>query len=191
MKPLRRAAFTFARWNRNRKARFALEVVERLNVESVLLVGVSDRVGTMINMVERQIAERVTFAVASGLADNAGWDRYVVSDGRRLPFADHAFDLVYANAVIEHVGGPADQKRFLDEVDRVGRTWIVTTPNKWFPVEAHYHTLFSHWRESWSPRGTVTRLLGKKDLQALSSGAEVRGLPFVSPTLSVVGWPEP
>lgn len=192
MRALRRAALAFGRRNRDRKARFALELVDQLNVDSVLLLGVSGWPSPVMNIVEMQLAEHVPYAVASGIDQEAGgWDRFVLADGRRLPFADKAFDLVYANAVIEHVGDAADQRRFLDEVDRVGRAWIVTTPNRWFPVEAHYHTLFSHWREDWSPRGTVTRLLGIRDLQALSQGAEIRGLPVASPTLTAIGWPDP
>lgn len=56
---------------------------------------------------------------------------------KRLPFADGAFDVVFANAVIEHVGSRERQGEFLEEVSRVGRAAFVTTPNRWFPVELH------------------------------------------------------
>ncbi|CAN5678132.1 class I SAM-dependent methyltransferase [soil metagenome] len=46
----------------------------------------------------------------------------------RLPFADSSFDVVTCIEVIEHVGRE-DGLRLLDELERVGRSVIVTTPN--------------------------------------------------------------
>jgi SAM-dependent methyltransferase len=54
-----------------------------------------------------------------------------------LPFVDGAFDIVFSNAVVEHVGSRADQTQFLSEICRVGRAFFVTTPNRWFPFEHH------------------------------------------------------
>ena len=87
----------------------------------------------------------------------AGW---VAGDGRALPFRDRAFDLVFSNSVIEHVGDAASQQRFAREVARVGRAYWVQTPNRGFPVEQHLLTPFIHWLpRSWQraavPRFTV------------------------------------
>ncbi len=65
--------------------------------------------------------------------------RYVVFDGCVLPFPDKSFDLVFSNAVIEHILGDGRQERFAREVMRVGKSWFVTTPNYWFPFETHHH----------------------------------------------------
>ncbi|MCA8953346.1 MAG: class I SAM-dependent methyltransferase [Planctomycetes bacterium] len=62
-----------------------------------------------------------------------------------LPFADQAFDLVYSNAVIEHVGDFEAQKRMADEVRRVGKRWFITTPNRWFPFEFHVRMPLISW----------------------------------------------
>jgi SAM-dependent methyltransferase len=67
---------------------------------------------------------------------------YAVFDGCRLPFADKSFDLVFSNAVIEHIIGEEGQRQFAGEVMRVGKSWFVTTPNYWFPFESHYHLPF-------------------------------------------------
>ena len=64
---------------------------------------------------------------------------YAVFDGCQLPFADRSFDLVFSNAVIEHILGEGRQRRFAEEVMRVGKSWFVTTPNYWYPFESHYH----------------------------------------------------
>jgi hypothetical protein len=58
-------------------------------------------------------------------------------DADRLPFDDGAFDVVFCSAVIEHVGHREDQRDFLAELLRVGRSAFVTTPNRWYPVETH------------------------------------------------------
>lgn len=60
-----------------------------------------------------------------------------VKPHERLPFGDGAFDIVFSNAVIEHVGSRSDQAAFARELCRVGRAFFITTPNRWFPVEHH------------------------------------------------------
>src|SRR5271170_4260251 len=66
----------------------------------------------------------------------SGFD-LVFASGCALPFADRSFDIVFSNSVIEHVGDPTEQRRFADEIRRVGRGYFVQTPNRWFPVEPH------------------------------------------------------
>jgi len=60
----------------------------------------------------------------------------VVADGCKLPFADKSFDIVFSNAVIEHLT-PEGQRLMANEIARVGRSWFVTTPNFWYPIELH------------------------------------------------------
>ena len=55
----------------------------------------------------------------------------LVADGCCLPFGDKSFDIVFSNAVIEHLAAE-DQKRMAKEISRVGRSWFVTTPNFWY-----------------------------------------------------------
>ena len=69
----------------------------------------------------------------------------VQADARDLPFEDKSFDLVYSNAVIEHVGGFSDQARMAAEVRRVGKRWFLTTPNRWYPFEFHARMPFLSW----------------------------------------------
>jgi len=66
----------------------------------------------------------------------------VVGDACDLPWPDKYFDVVYCNAVIEHVGSLDKQKRMAAEIMRVGKRWFVTTPNRWYPFEFHMRLPF-------------------------------------------------
>lgn len=85
--------------------------------------------------------------------------KYIVADGKNLPFKDFSFDIAYSNSVIEHLYTKNNQVNFSDEIRRVGKQYYVQTPNKKFPVEPHYLTLFIHY---------FTRQLQKKLLRYLS-----------------------
>ncbi len=118
---------------------------------------------------------------------------WIVADARALPFKDKSFDIVYSNSLIEHLGDFNSQRFFADEVRRVGQTYHVQTPNKWFPVETHLVTLFVHWlpnriqKRLWrwlslrvllAPRESLAfmenlRLLTEKDMRRLFPDAEV------------------
>jgi SAM-dependent methyltransferase len=77
------------------------------------------------------------------------------ADALDLPFPDRSFDVVHSNAVIEHVGPAAAQRRFVAEAVRVGKAGFVSTPNRWFPVDSHTNLPFLHWL----PRGAFLAAL--------------------------------
>lgn len=68
-----------------------------------------------------------------------------VGDARSLEFPDNYFDVVYSNAVIEHVGDLEDQFKMASEVMRVGKNWFITTPNRFFPFEFHMRLPLVTW----------------------------------------------
>jgi hypothetical protein len=71
---------------------------------------------------------------------------FILGNGKSLPFDDSAFDYVFSNAVIEHVGSRDEQAKFISECYRVARKGVfIATPNRWFPVELHCHLPFVHW----------------------------------------------
>lgn len=110
-------------------------------------------------------APRVTLLNTPRAKDDLGGaDSWVAGDGRALPFRDGAFDVVFSNSVIEHVGDAESQQCFAAEVARVGRAYWVQTPNRWFPVEQHLLTPFLHWlprrwQRALMPRLNLWRLL--------------------------------
>lgn len=60
-----------------------------------------------------------------------------VADARALAWPDKYFDVVYSNAVIEHVGDLDEQRKMASKIIWVGKRWSVTTPNRWYPFEFH------------------------------------------------------
>ncbi len=106
----------------------------------------------------------------------------VQGDGRRLPFPDATFDIVFSNAVIEHVGSDRDQRVFVQEALRVGRAIFITTPHRHFPLDAHTMLPLLHWlpaavrdafyrrlgRNAWTRNNL--RLLTRRDFRLLFGG---------------------
>ena len=175
---------------RSRRRKFALfmETMAPSAETSVLDVGVDDvpfgeqaGCGTL-NFFERMYPwpDRIT---ALGLNEGERFRssfpevQYVQGNALALPFEDETFDVVFSNAVIEHVGDREQQRRFVDEVLRVARRAFITTPNRWFPIEVHTRLPLVHWlpdavahraydlvRKPWAKEN---RLLGPGGLQAL------------------------
>jgi len=142
--------------SRQQKLRLLLEELRPTAETSVLDVGADELgfgegngCGTM-NFFEEHYPwpERIT---ALGLHDGKGFRArypdipYVQGDACALPFDDGAFDIVFSNAVIEHVGRRERQRTFVSEAIRVGRRVFITTPNRRFPVEVHTRLPFVHW----------------------------------------------
>jgi ubiquinone/menaquinone biosynthesis C-methylase UbiE len=117
--------------------------------------------GTPSNWLLLSVCPQVT-VLNMPLGQQAGIEgfAFVSADALRLPFADQSFEIVFSNSVIEHVGGPEQQRQFASEIRRVGRRYWVETPNRWFPVEQHLFTPLVHWlprqwQEAWLKKWTV------------------------------------
>jgi hypothetical protein len=167
---LERLGHWYQRRNRRRKATWIIAFIETNQISSVLLVGVGGQPrNEWEGLIERAIGDSADWVVSSGLQEEGAIARpYVVANGLNLPFVDPSFDLVYSNAVVEHVGDGLAQQRFISEHQRVGRFWVATTPNRWFPVESHTRTLFLHRLPAWRERQTsFTRLLSRREFRRL------------------------
>ncbi len=68
--------------------------------------------------------------------------KFMVVDAQEMPFDDEEFDIVCCTETIEHIASP---KKMLSEIYRVlkkGGSVYLTTPNKLWPIEAHYELPF-------------------------------------------------
>lgn len=176
---VRRLVVSYSIRNRERKAAAITAFMQRQNLSTAVLVGVGGGDDPNGAIVERAVAAQGKIVAACDmLLDVQGGLPYVRGDGRALPFRAGAVDIVVSNAVVEHVGQEADQRMFVAEHCRVGRAWVMTTPNKWFPVESHTSTLFRHWSPAWRRKHVYdfTRLLSRREFRSiLPSGTEVVG----------------
>ena len=180
--------------SRRRKLRLFLDEMRPTAATTVLDVG-ADEVGFGVDGGQSGCGTHNFFEelypwprriTALGLHDGAGFRSnypeipYVSGDACALPFPDQAFDVVFSNAVIEHVGDVGRQRQFVTEALRVGRRVFITTPNRWFPIEVHTRLPLVHWL----PKPAADRaydlagkgwarenhLLGSRDLHDLFPG---------------------
>ena len=85
----------------------------------------------------------------------------VQTDGKKLPFSDGQFDIVFSNAVIEHVGDTDTQRKFIAECLRVAKRVFITTPARTFPIEVHTLIPFVHWLPA-RGRNWIYRHVGRR-----------------------------
>ena len=152
-------------WNRRRKLALFMETIQPGPETRVVDVGVGDTgfgtepgVASSHNFFEALYPwpERITAVSDVPLPNFARAFpevRCVNASGTELPFEDDAFDVAFSNAVIEHVRGRDEQRRFVAELCRVAPRVFLSTPNRWFPVETHTLLPFLHWL----PRKTADR----------------------------------
>ena len=139
----------------------------------------------------------------------------VQGDARRMDaFTDQEFDVVFSNSVIEHVGGYDQQCQMANEVKRVGKSYFIQTPNRFFPIEPHFLLPFfqflplglkiflvHHFDIGWHKRTpdkqkaaqlvNSIRLLTEKELKKLFPGANIYKEKLFGLTKSLIvyeGW---
>lgn len=122
--------------------------------------------------------------------------RWVIGSALSAPFPSGAFDVVFSNSLVEHLGSHAAQLLFAVEVERLATGYWVQTPNRWFPIEPHLICPFIHYLPRslqrplypFTPWALLTagitasmmdaqfaslRLLTKRDIRELFPGAAV------------------
>lgn len=72
--------------------------------------------------------------------DMPEWAEFDLGDACALPahIAARRYDLVFANSVIEHVGGHERRQRFADAVHQLSDAHWIQTPYRYFPIEPHW-----------------------------------------------------
>ncbi len=145
-------------FRKRRMAKFDRMVMDRAPIESVIDLGGSEAIWalskhepqvTLVNLDDRVVTSMPNVVATVGDATKTGYE-------------DDAFDLVFSNSVIEHVGEDRWEP-FAQEVRRLAPASFVQTPAHWFPFEPHTLMLFLHWL----PKNTQMRLLRNGSLWGL------------------------
>jgi len=164
--------------------------------ETILDVGVSPHFGRVTNYLELWYPhpEQITALTKDeegkfkNFRERFPKVRLVFGDGRDLDFPDNNFDIVFCNAVVEHVGNEREQRRFIHELVRVSKRAFITTPNYYFPMEVHTLIPFVHYlprkmsfwiyrklgRNFWADLNYLNPLTPKKFVSLFPSGKQVR-----------------
>jgi len=119
------------------------------------------------------------FDNSASVQENYQFEFVRIPEDGSLPFADKEFDIVFCNSVIEHVTLPKDQiglrkiyqpewakqavqrqKRFADEIRRIGKSYFVQTPHKHFPIEPHTWLPLVNWLD-YNQATAVVRLANR------------------------------
>jgi Methyltransferase domain len=134
---------------------------------------------------------------------------YVLGDGKSVPYADREFDICFSNSTIEHLFRLDEQRRFANEVRRVGHGVWLQTPARGFPFEPHWLSPLIHWlprrwqkrlgrnftvygwmlrptSEDVSQRVDELRLLTYREMQELFPDCEIRRERFLGLTKSYI-----
>ena len=125
---------------RSRKLELLFELLEPGEQGGLLDVGGNQGFSGEFLPLYRKFKQVVVLNIVDSKIDCKGHNgiRNVIGDGCSLPFRDGAFDWVFSNAVIEHVGDWKKRQQFANEIRRVAsKGYFVTTPNKWFPIDPH------------------------------------------------------
>ncbi len=185
-------AYRISAWNRRRKWKLFLEKMKPTATMSVLDVGFNaEEYSETDNFLEKNYpypARITALGIDRATEFKKRYPQVSVVEypGGQFPFPTQSFDVVWSNAVIEHVGDHKKQLIFLQELHRVGKHGFITTPNRHFPIEVHTRTPFLHWLpksvfykylrlvgKAWATENYMN-LLSEKDLCTLLAEADIQ-----------------
>ncbi|QTN19224.1 class I SAM-dependent methyltransferase [Brevundimonas sp. AJA228-03] len=143
---------------RRARARRIVDLIQRIHARkgavSIIDLGGEANYWTLFDRAFLDACKvRITLVNPGGIDETADPALFEIVDGDAcdLPhYADHAFDLVHSNSVIEHVGDWGRMEAFAASCRRLAPAYYVQTPYFWFPVEPHFSAPFFHWRSEQS-----------------------------------------
>ena len=179
----------FSKWSREKRMRsYTTQMGIRQGMSIIDLGGMSkiwDSVSQRLNLTILNLPGNVESSTSSHHSI-----RFVEGDACQVDeFQERSFDSGFSNSVIEHVGPADKQAAFASEVRRLGKSYWVQTPSKWFPIEAHCgmpfwwfyperlrHRFVERWRKklpAWTQMVEETTVLTKTEMQRLFPEATI------------------
>ena len=124
---------------RRRRFRFFMELIDSLpRPITILDVGGTESYWEHMGLDAKDI--RITLLNLEAIpVKNKAIFHSVQGDATDLSaWADKSVDFVFSNSVIEHLFTWEQQQKMASEVQRVGKSYFIQTPNRYFPMEPHW-----------------------------------------------------
>ena len=127
-------------------------VIKDLQIHDALDIGTtSDDKNASSNIVIKNIKNIDKFKCISDQIVNSDFfhkslNKSITEEFSENELYDFSSDLVVSNATIEHVGNTLNQKKMLENVIKLTKKiFVITTPNKFYPIELHTKIPLIHW----------------------------------------------
>ena len=128
------------------------DIIKNIEIDEALDIGTtSDTLNISSNSVIRNIKNIKNFKCLSNQEVNSNFfykklKKSITDDFYEDELSEFSSDLVISNATIEHVGGFLKQKKMIKNIIKLTKKiFIITTPNKFYPIELHTKIPFIHW----------------------------------------------
>lgn len=128
------------------------DIIKNIEIDEALDIGTtSDTLNISSNSVIRNIKNIKNFKCLSNQEVNSNFfykklKKSITDDFYENELSEFSSDLVISNATIEHVGGFLKQKKMIKNIIKLTKKiFIITTPNKFYPIELHTKIPFIHW----------------------------------------------
>ena len=127
-------------------------IIKDLQIHDALDIGTtSDDKNASSNIVIKNIKNIDEFKCISDQIVNSDFFNKKIKKSITEEFSENELinfssDLVVSNATIEHVGNTLNQKKMLENVIKLTKKiFVITTPNKFYPIELHTKIPLIHW----------------------------------------------
>lgn len=148
--------------SRKRRANTFISILSPSNDDKILDLGSEDgsHIARIIPFRDNVYIADICKDVLVRGKDKYGFHTILLDETGMIPYPNDFFDIVYSSSVIEHVTvdkanvynmlstkefqkkAISRQRRFAEEIRRVGKAYFVQTPYKYFPIESHTWTPF-------------------------------------------------
>ena len=137
-------------------------IIKDLQIHDALDIGTtSDDKNASSNIVIKNIKNIDKFKCISDQMVNSNFFNKKLKKSITEEFSENELyefssDLVISNATIEHVGGELKQKKMIENIIKLTKKiFIITTPNRFYPIELHTKIPLIHW----FPKSTYRKIL--------------------------------
>ena len=137
-------------------------IIKDLQIHDALDIGTtSDDKNASSNIVIKNIKNIDKFKCISDQMVNSDFfnkklKKSITGEFSESELYEFSSDLVISNATIEHVGGELKQKKMIENIIKLTKKiFIITTPNRFYPIELHTKIPLIHW----FPKSTYRKIL--------------------------------